>query len=50
MIATALAGLFGIELPMVPAPMGAASGGRPAATVSSTGGLGLAGKGYGGRD
>jgi len=50
MIATALTEMFGLEHPLVLAPMGAVSGGRLAAAVSNAGGLGLVGGGYGDRD
>ncbi len=46
-IHTALTQLFGIEHPIVLAPMGGVSGGRLAAAVSNAGGLGLVGGGYG---
>ena len=42
---TSLTGLFGIEHPIVLAPMGGASGGALAAAVSNGGGLGLVGGG-----
>lgn len=47
MIATALTGMFGLDHPIVLAPMGGVSGGHLAATVSNAGGLGLVGGGYG---
>ena len=47
MIDTALTRLFGIQHPIVLAPMGSISGGRLAAAVSNAGGLGLVGGGYG---
>jgi len=47
MIATALTEMFGLEHPIVLAPMGGVSGGHLAATVSNAGGLGLIGGGYG---
>lgn len=47
MITTALTRLFGIEHPIILAPMGGVSGGRLAAAVSNAGGLGLVGAGYG---
>jgi nitronate monooxygenase len=46
-IHTALTRLFGIEHPIVLGPMGGVAGGRLAAAVSSAGGLGLVGGGYG---
>ncbi len=47
MIRTALTEMFGLEHPIVLAPMGGVSGGRLAAAVSNAGGLGLVGGGYG---
>lgn len=47
MIETPLTGLFGLQHPVVLAPMGRIAGGRLAAAVSSAGGLGLVGGGYG---
>lgn len=47
MIATALTELFGLQYPVVLAPMGGVSGGGLAAAVSKAGGLGLVGSGYG---
>lgn len=47
MLATALTEMFGLEHPIVLAPMGGVSGGRLAASVSNAGGLGLVGGGYG---
>ena len=47
MIATALTEMFGLQHPIVLAPMGGVSGGHLAATVSNAGGLGLVGGGYG---
>ena len=44
---TALTGLFGLQHPIVLAPMGGIAGGRLAAAVSNAGGLGLVGGGYG---
>lgn len=44
---TRLTRFFGIEHPIVLAPMALASGGRLAAAVTSAGGLGLIGGGYG---
>jgi nitronate monooxygenase len=49
-IRTALTEAFGLEYPIVLAPMAAVSGGRLAAAVSSSGGLGLVGGGYGDPD
>ena len=49
-IKTALTERFGLEYPIVLAPMGNVSGGRLAAAVSNAGGLGLVGGGYGDRD
>ena len=46
-IRTALTEAFGLEYPMVLAPMASVSGGRLAAAVSNAGGLGLVGGGYG---
>jgi nitronate monooxygenase len=46
-IRTALTEKFGLECPIVLAPMGGVSGGRLAAAVSNAGGLGLLGGGYG---
>jgi len=46
-IHTALTAMFGLEHPIVLAPMGGVSGGRIAAAVSNAGGLGLVGGGYG---
>jgi nitronate monooxygenase len=47
MIVTALTELFGLQHPIVLAPMGGVSGGHLAAAVSNAGGLGLVGGGYG---
>ncbi len=47
MISTSLTKLFGLSVPIVLAPMGGVSGGRLAAAVSESGGLGLVGGGYG---
>lgn len=47
---TRLTQMFGIEHPVLSAPMAFAAGGRLAATVSSAGGLGLIGGGYGDAD
>ena len=44
---TRLTEFFGIEHPIVSAPMAQISGGKLAAAVSSGGGLGLIGGGYG---
>lgn len=44
---TRLTGFFGIEHPILLAPMAMVSGGRLAAAVTSAGGLGLIGGGYG---
>lgn len=46
-IRTALTEAFGLEYPIVLAPMASVSGGRLAAAVSNAGGLGLVGGGYG---
>ncbi|BAX92845.1 NAD(P)H-dependent flavin oxidoreductase [Mycobacterium shigaense] len=46
-MSTRLTDLFGIEHPIVLAPMAMVSGGRLAAAVTSAGGLGLIGGGYG---
>lgn len=50
MIRTRLTELFGLDLPIVSAPMATAGGGRLAAAVSRAGGLGLIGGGYGDSD
>lgn len=50
MFATSLTELFGIEAPIVSAPMDAVAGGELAAAVSRAGGLGLIGGGYGDRE
>lgn len=47
MIVTALTDMFGLQHPIVLAPMGAVAGGSLAAAVSNAGGLGLVGGGYG---
>src|SRR5512146_1300568 len=47
MIATELTAAFGLQHPIVLAPMGGVSGGRLAAAVSNAGGLGLVGGAYG---
>jgi nitronate monooxygenase len=44
---TRLAGMFGIEHPIISAPMAFAAGGNLAAAVTGAGGLGLIGGGYG---
>ena len=49
-IRTALTEAFSLEYPIVLAPMGSVSGGRLAAAVSNSGGLGLVGGGYGDPD
>ena len=49
-IETALTRLFGIEHPILLAPMGSAAGGRLAAAVTHAGGLGLVGSGYANAD
>jgi nitronate monooxygenase len=46
-IRTAVTEAFGLEYPIVLAPMGFVAGGRLAAAVSNAGGLGLIGGGYG---
>jgi nitronate monooxygenase len=46
-IETALTRAFGLDYPVVSAPMAGVSGGRLAAAVSNAGGLGLVGGGYG---
>src|SRR5215212_223210 len=46
-IRTALTARFGLEYPIVSAPMGSVAGGRLAAAVSNAGALGLVGGGYG---
>lgn len=47
MIRTAFTEMFGLSCPVALGPMAAVSGGRLAAEVSSAGGLGLVGGGYG---
>jgi nitronate monooxygenase len=47
LITTPLTEMFGLQHPIVLAPMGGVSGGHLAATVSNAGGLGLVGGGYG---
>lgn len=49
-ITTALTQKLGIDHPLILAPMAGVSGGRLAASVSSAGGLGLIGGGYGDRE
>jgi nitronate monooxygenase len=49
-IRTTLTEQFGLEYPVVSAPMGAVAGGRLAAAVSNAGALGLVGGGYGDPD
>ncbi len=49
-IRTALTKAFGLEYPIVLAPMAGIAGGRLAAAVSNAGGLGLVGGGYGDPD
>ena len=50
MIKTRLTESLGIEYPVIQAPMAFAAGGKLAAAVSSSGGLGLIGGGYGDED
>jgi nitronate monooxygenase len=50
MIKTRLTERLGIEHPVIQAPMASAAGGKLAAAVSSAGGLGLIGGGYGDED
>lgn len=50
MIETRLTRAFGLDHPIVSAPMALAGGGALAAAVSAAGGLGLIGGGYGDRD
>jgi nitronate monooxygenase len=50
LIATRLTRMFGLQYPIVLAPMGGVSGGRLAAAVSKAGALGLVGGGYGNAD
>ena len=47
---TPLTALFGLEVPVVSAPMAGAAGGALAGAVSRAGGLGLIGGGYGDAD
>ena len=47
MIRTRLTEMFGLQYPIVLAPMGGVSGGRLAAAVTNAGGFGLVGAGYG---
>ena len=49
-IQTAITKLFGIEHPVLLAPMGSVAGGALAAAVSRAGGLGIIGGGYGDRE
>ena len=49
-IRTALTAMFGLEYPIVSAPMGGVTGGRLAAAVSNAGALGLVGGAYGDPD
>ncbi|WP_264992312.1 nitronate monooxygenase, partial [Mycobacterium montefiorense] len=49
-LSTRLTEFFGIEHPILLAPMAMVSGGRLAAAVASGGGLGLIGGGYGNAD
>ena len=49
-IRTLLTEKFGLEYPIVSAPMGSVAGGRLAASVSNAGALGLVGGGYGDPD
>ena len=49
-IRTALTEAFGLEYPIVLAPMASVACGRLAAEVSNSGGLGLVGGGYGDPD
>jgi len=49
MMSTAFTELFGVEQPIMLAPMGDVAGGRLAAAVSAAGGLGMIGGGYGDR-
>ena len=46
-IRTALTEIFGLEYPIVSAPMGSVAGGHLTAAVSNAGALGLVGGGYG---
>jgi nitronate monooxygenase len=50
LIQTRLTEIFGLQYPIVLAPMGGVSGGQLAAAVSNAGGLGLVGGGYGDPD
>jgi nitronate monooxygenase len=47
MIVTRLTEMFGVQYPIILAPMGSVSGGHLAAAVSNAGALGLVGGGYG---
>ena len=49
-IRTVLTEKFGLQYPIVSAPMGSVAGGRLAAAVSNAGALGLVGGGYGDPD
>lgn len=49
-LSTAFSQMFGIDYPIVSAPMDLIAGGELAAAVSGAGGLGLIGGGYGDRD
>jgi nitronate monooxygenase len=49
-LTTRLTGFFDIEHPILSAPMALISGGRLSAAVTSAGGLGLIGGGYGDSD
>jgi nitronate monooxygenase len=49
-LSTSLTRLFGIEYPIISAPMDAVAGGQLAAAVSAAGGLGMIGGGYGEKD
>ncbi|MEO8837773.1 MAG: nitronate monooxygenase, partial [Herbaspirillum sp.] len=50
MITTSLTTLFGLDYPLVLAPMAGVAGGQLAAAVSNAGALGLVGGGYGNRE
>jgi len=50
MIRTKLTDMFGLQHPLILAPMGGVAGGALAAAVSNAGGLGLVGGGYGDRE
>jgi nitronate monooxygenase len=49
-IRTKLTEMFGLDIPVIQAPMGGVSGGSLAASVSDAGGLGMVGGGYGEAD